>query len=312
MLIKDTYTTKCGKEYKLEPPKRRTKNDITWNDFVAIDFETMTSIHTSACAIGMVKVIDGEIVQQYYTLINPIRDLYTDEERCRRIHGISLESAEKALPFDEIFEDIRSFIGGLKLVCHNKSADMNILRSTMEAYGLEGIDTSNVVCTYELTGLSLSQCCEKYGIPETNHHNALWDAEACAHVYLELHGKPIVPPIGKTTHARKGCEEKKEKTEKKHTGRLDESLIENKDTIFYNKKVVVTGKFYAFPDREELKAKLQLLGAQVSTGVSKSIDYLIAGYDAGSSKMKKVKAWQEEGCGIILLREQELLKHLPD
>lgn len=306
MLIKDTFVSgSCGKKYKLEPPKHRPMNDVPWDDFVAVDFETMTPLHTSACAIGMVKVIDGEIVQQFYTLINPIRDPYTDKEPCRGVHGISLESAEKALPFDEIFEGVKSFIGGLTLVCHNKAADMNILRRTMEAYGLEGIDTTNVICTYELTGLSLSKCCAKYGIPETNHHNALWDAEVCARVYLELIGKPLIKSLGATFQKPKGREVKKE-----HRGWLDESLITNADTVFYKKTVVITGTFDAFPERDDLAEKLQSLGARVTSGVTKRTDFLIVGQEPGYSKLNKMKELLEEGCEIVLLREHELMKYL--
>ena len=38
-------------------------------DFVAIDFETMTPELTSACAIGLVRVHSGVISQKFYSLI---------------------------------------------------------------------------------------------------------------------------------------------------------------------------------------------------------------------------------------------------
>lgn len=41
-------------------------------DFVAIDFETMTPELTSACAIGLVRVHSGVISQKFYSLIKPI------------------------------------------------------------------------------------------------------------------------------------------------------------------------------------------------------------------------------------------------
>lgn len=44
------------------------------NSFIAIDFELFTPKITSACAIGLVKVIEGHISQKYYTLIKPIPD----------------------------------------------------------------------------------------------------------------------------------------------------------------------------------------------------------------------------------------------
>ena len=35
-------------------------------NFVAIDFETMTPELTSACAVGMVQVVNGVIMQKFY------------------------------------------------------------------------------------------------------------------------------------------------------------------------------------------------------------------------------------------------------
>ena len=38
-------------------------------NFTALDFETMTPERSSACAIGLVKVVDGVILEKYYTLL---------------------------------------------------------------------------------------------------------------------------------------------------------------------------------------------------------------------------------------------------
>lgn len=43
-------------------------------DFITIDFETANSFNKSACSIGIVAVKDLEIVDTYYSLINPIMD----------------------------------------------------------------------------------------------------------------------------------------------------------------------------------------------------------------------------------------------
>ncbi len=39
--------------------------------FVAIDFETAQPVRHSPCAIGMVKVVDGVIIQRVFSLIRP-------------------------------------------------------------------------------------------------------------------------------------------------------------------------------------------------------------------------------------------------
>lgn len=298
------------KVHTLEAPRHRAMNDDDRDDFVAIDFETATALKTSACAVGMVKVIDGEIVQEFYSLINPIRDEYTDKEPNRRIHGISLATAEKAHTFAEIFEGIRLFIGNLPLACHNKSADAVILDQLMDYYGLSGIDTSNVICTYQLTGKSLSDCCKEYGIKESQHHNALWDAETCARIYLELIGKPIISQGGSSVFGKNSPVGASTKIDKEHRGRLDDDKIENKDSIFYNSTVVITGVFENFESRDELAAKLQSLGAKVTSSVSKKTTHVLVGEGAGPAKIEKIRQLQSEGYPIVMLREHEFEKLL--
>ena len=304
----DGYQKKDNKmKRELDPPRRRELNDDCTDDFVAIDFETMTGCRTSACAVGMVKVIDGEIVQQFYSLINPVRDKYTDREPNTRIHGISLETAEKAPTFEELFEGLRLFIGNLPLVCHNKSADIAIIDQLMEYYGLQGLDTSGAICTYQLTKKSLSDCCKEYGIKEDKHHNALWDAEVCARIYLELIGKPLIRQGGNvpprvSDESKNVCRE--------HRQRLSESAVENKDTIFYGATVVITGTFDKYPIRDDLAAKIQLLGGRICSSISKKTNIVLVGEGAGPKKIKTINEYKEQGISITILREHELVSIL--
>ncbi len=310
IITNETRSAEAPRRCTLEEPRRRPMNDDSRDDFVAIDFETMTAHRTSACAIGMVKVIDAEIVQEFYSIINPVRDEYTDKEPNRLIHGISLCTAEKANTFAEIFDGIRLFIGNLPLVCHNKSVDVVILNRLMEYYGLSGIDTSNAICTYQLTGKSLSACCKEYGIKESRHHNALWDAETCARIYLELLGKPIIGQGGCSVFGKNSPVGATRKINREHCRRLDDNAIENKDSIFYNSTVVITGVFEKFDSRDELAEKLQSLGAKITSSISKKTTHVLVGDNAGPAKIEKIRQLQSEGYPIIMLREFEFAKYL--
>lgn len=296
-------------KHKLEMPRKRSMNNDDKDDFVAIDFETMTSLKTSACAIGLVKVIDGEIVQQFYSLINPVRDEYTDKEPNISIHGISLSEAEKANTFAELFEGLRLFIDGYPLVCHNKAADIAIINALMDYYGLTGIDTDSAICTYKLTGKSLSKCCEELGIKEERHHNALWDAEICARIYLNLIGKPYIDKGG-GTYLRKTLDFKGREIDASHRQRLNEEQIKNKNTIFYGSTVVITGVFDSYSDRDSLAADLQSLGAKISSSISKKTTHVLVGENAGPKKIEKIKQLQDEGYEIKIIRENELAELL--
>ena len=45
-------------------------------DFAAIDFETANNERSSVCSVGIVIVRNGEIVDSFYSLINPEPNYY--------------------------------------------------------------------------------------------------------------------------------------------------------------------------------------------------------------------------------------------
>ena len=46
-------------------------------NFAAIDFETANSCRSSVCSVGIVIVREGEIVDSFYSLINPEPNYYS-------------------------------------------------------------------------------------------------------------------------------------------------------------------------------------------------------------------------------------------
>ena len=55
-------------------------------DFVAIDFETANFEPSSICSVGLVIVKDGEIVDDFYSLVRPIPNYYN--EKCSSVNGM--------------------------------------------------------------------------------------------------------------------------------------------------------------------------------------------------------------------------------
>ena len=53
-------------------------------DFAAIDFETANNERTSVCSVGVVIVRDGEIVDTFYSLIQPEPNYYN--YWCSQVH----------------------------------------------------------------------------------------------------------------------------------------------------------------------------------------------------------------------------------
>ena len=102
-------------------------------DFVAIDFETANKEYTSVCAVGIVVVRDGEIVDSYYSLIHPEPNYYV----FTYIHGITQSDTDNAPLFPEVWKQIEPLIEGVPLVAHNKAFDETCLKSVFRLYGMD-------------------------------------------------------------------------------------------------------------------------------------------------------------------------------
>ncbi len=155
-------------------------------DFVAIDFETANNRRDSACAIGLVKVAGGEIVDAAVHLIRPpTRDFVFTY-----IHGLAWRDVAASPDFGTLWPAIDAFIAGAKfLAAHNASFDKGVLHACCASYGLKA-PPQPFLCTVKLsrrtwaiTPTRLSDVCRELGIA-LNHHEALSDAMACARIVL--------------------------------------------------------------------------------------------------------------------------------
>jgi DNA polymerase-3 subunit epsilon len=104
-------------------------------NFTAIDFETATGNRNSACAVGIVTVEGGEIVEQYSTLMKPPDNEYS--YRTIAVHGIRPADTADAPTFAELYPEIHRLLHGRTLVAHNESFDRSVLKGTMAHYGLD-------------------------------------------------------------------------------------------------------------------------------------------------------------------------------
>jgi DNA polymerase-3 subunit epsilon len=158
--------------------------------FSAIDFETATSYHNSACAVGIVMVENGRIVEEFYSLIQPPDNEFSWQNS--RVHGIGPRHTRNAPVFIEIYPEIQKRLKNRMIVAHNESFDRNVLRKTMTFNNLDYADLElpeKWECTlkiYQAKGFkpaNLHICCQRMGI-DLLHHEALSDARASARLYL--------------------------------------------------------------------------------------------------------------------------------
>lgn len=155
-------------------------------DFAAIDFETADNGSDSACAIGVVTVRGGRVVEKRVHLIRPPRPYFM----FTYIHGITWDDVKNKPTFGELWPTIEPLIKGVKfLAAHNASFDSRVLRACCQAARLP-MPAQPFLCTVALSRRAwgirptkLSDVCAALKI-DLNHHEALSDASACAEIVL--------------------------------------------------------------------------------------------------------------------------------
>lgn len=279
--------------------------------FVGIDFETLFPQRVSACSVGMVKYIDGEIVDRFYTLIRPPFDY---PGKCGSVltwvHGLTVDMVKNARTFEEILPQMESFADGLPLVAHHACVERACIRDASAFYGIEtNLDYENIFDTLVLSrqaeaklGISeegpgthqLDTVCKRFGIAGNNHHNALADAEMSGNLMVLF--QKILSESETVEFAETPAIPKQKYNPEDKVQRTDlESVVDNP---FKNQVVALTG--FAKSDSQEYAHKLNELGAIIKDGVNKKTNILITGYNAGPSKMLKAQEF-----GVYIMSEEE-------
>ena len=157
----------------------------TW---VAIDFETATRHRSSACALGLAVIQDGRVVSQREWLIRPPGNVY--ESMNTLIHGLRPVDTRRAPSFDAIWEELRPYVAGRRILAHSAAFDVSVLRALIASSRLEDLDASYACsCTMarrafpHLENHQLPTVCSHCGI-DLEHHDAGSDAAACAQIAL--------------------------------------------------------------------------------------------------------------------------------
>jgi len=154
--------------------------------FTAIDFETANCYRNSACAVGVVRVRRGRIVERAYHLIRPPfrRFDFTG------IHGIEWGTVSREPSFARVWRTIAGFFEDIDfLAAHFAPFDRSVLRACCAYYGLE-MPAVPFLCTMQLARSTwgirptrLPDVADYLGLP-LRHHDAASDAEVCAKIAL--------------------------------------------------------------------------------------------------------------------------------
>lgn len=296
-------------------------------DFVAIDFETANENRNSACSLGITVVKENKIVEKFYTLIKPKKNIFKPMNIW--IHGISAEDVEKEKTFKELWPIIKKYLENNLIVAHNAYFDIEVLINTLKDYNLE-INRCLYLCTVDISKIvykglpnnKLVTLAEMLEI-EFKHHNAEDDSMIAASIFIDVCnylGINKLSDISKKLFITPGLilSNVNIKPQIKNTNSIipkEVSLINkeelNNTDFFRNKTVVFTGPLKSL-SRAKASNKVLCLGGFISNRVSNNTDILITNLDLNSkyltNKLIKTKEILESGKSIKILSEKEFLK----
>lgn len=272
-------------------------------DYVAIDFETATSERYSICSVGIVTVTGGIIMEKYFSLIQPPKNEYTNI--CISIHGITPNNTINAPTFPEIYPEIKRRLINKIVIAHNaKSVEYNYLTQAMQLYNINDELNITWIDTLDIDHRSLNVICEELNIPLI-HHDPLSDALACAELYkINIQGKNYKP---KTFDSNNKCDTQQYY---KREHKLLNPEFDHEDNPFIGKKIVVSGNFITWPSRDDLCDLLEILGARISSSVSKATNILIVGLQAGDKKIEQMNENINNGKDAMILNENGIIELL--
>lgn len=158
-------------------------------NFTAIDFETANAQRDSACALGMVRVEHGQIVEEKSWLICP-PELYFNNINVQ-IHGIRPSDVMHQPHFSEIWHELLPYLENEIVLAHNASFDFSVLRACMNTYNIT-YPKLEYLCSVQISRLlwpqlenhKLDTMANFFRFP-LKHHDAMDDTRACARITLE-------------------------------------------------------------------------------------------------------------------------------
>lgn len=157
--------------------------------YIVFDVETPNGHNDRMSSIGVVVVEDQNVIQKYYTLINP--ETHFDPFNIS-LTGISPEDVRDKPTFAEAWSELAPIFSSGMLIAHNAPFDMSVLAKCLNAYHIEWQPYAYYACTCQMgrkclpdaRDHKLNTLCAMLQIPLEQHHCALDDAKACASLLL--------------------------------------------------------------------------------------------------------------------------------
>ena len=276
--------------------------------FNVIDIETANADRRTICEIGIVHVEDGQVRDEWKTLIDP--EDWFDPWNVE-IHGIDEEVVKGSPTLPEIWDDLSSRLCGSVLISHS-SFDRTAFEQATDYYELEQLqvtwlDSARIARRtwpdrYGRRGYGLKNIATDLGIV-FEHHRALDDAKAAAQIVLKACEAANLDIDEWLARVKKPVS---------NTQTNDVSMSGNVEGHLYGEVVVFTGSL-AVPRRDAAKLAASV-GCDVTNSVTKKTTILVVGiqdegklkkgYDK-SSKHRKAEELSRKGSEIKIMSERD-------
>ncbi|WP_281658006.1 PolC-type DNA polymerase III [Halobacillus sp. Cin3] len=166
--------------------------DLEDASYVVFDVETtgLSAVYDKIIELAAVRIQGGEIVDRFESFANPHHPL---SQTTIDLTGITDDMVKDAPEIEEVLKDFHTWTGDDILVAHNASFDMGFLNAGYQAIDL-GKAENPVIDTLELARFlvpelknhRLNTLCKKFDIELTQHHRAIYDAEATGYLLWKL------------------------------------------------------------------------------------------------------------------------------
>jgi DNA polymerase-3 subunit epsilon len=179
-------------------------------DLVFVDLETTggNAARDRITEVGLVRLKDGELVDEWSSLVNPERPIPSYIEA---FTGISSEMVAGAPRFAEIAELVLRKLQGAVFVAHNARFDYSFLRSEFQR--VDRHFSAKVLCTVKLSRRlfpefvrhNLDAVMERNGLTCDARHRALGDAKVLHDFWLKLRRDLPLPRLAAAVGALLGA-----------------------------------------------------------------------------------------------------------
>ena len=168
-----------------------SKNQSLLDEYVVFDLETtgLNREYNKIIEIGAVKVKNGKIIDRFSTFINPHEKLSQDIINLTSITDDMLVDAPEE---NEMLPKFFDFFGDSVLVAHNAKFDTGFIKKwaernnkTLKNTVLDTVGLSRTIFT-DMSKHTLNVIAKKLDISLENHHRAIDDAEATAHIFIKF------------------------------------------------------------------------------------------------------------------------------